>query len=95
MQEISIELTIAHRKYPLRISALEAESAQGAAELINQKIKAFGEQYGVRDTQDLLAMTALQLATQLIDQEKQSRDYLSRMESQRAQLIAAIDEATR
>ncbi len=92
MQEISIELQIASRNYPLRVSQSEAESALMAAELINQKLKDFEERYGVRDIQDLFAMSALQIATQLIDLEKQGFAYHDQVTQRLKALENMVDD---
>jgi cell division protein ZapA len=69
MQEVSIELNLANRKYPLKVKAGEAASVQKAAELINFKLQELETKYGVKDIQDLFAMTALQITTQMIEIE--------------------------
>jgi cell division protein ZapA len=92
MQEISIELQIANRNYPLRVNQEEADSALKAAELINQKLKDFEEKYGVRDIQDLFAMSALQIATQLIDLEKQGVAYHDQVIQRMKTMENMIDE---
>ena len=61
--KLSIKLTIGNRQYPLSINRSEEEGIRKAARLINERIKDFNENYTVRDTQDLLAMTALYFAT--------------------------------
>ncbi|MGB1032403.1 MAG: cell division protein ZapA [Flavobacteriales bacterium] len=65
MSELSIKLNIAGRIYPLTIKREEEEAIRKAAKHIEASIKSFQENYAVRDKQDLLAMTSLQLATQL------------------------------
>jgi cell division protein ZapA (FtsZ GTPase activity inhibitor) len=72
MQEVSIELHLANRKYPLKVKSTEAASVQKAATLINNKLKEFETKYGVKDIQDLYAMSALQITTQLIELEANS-----------------------
>jgi cell division protein ZapA (FtsZ GTPase activity inhibitor) len=57
----SIKLTIAGRTYPLTIDESEKEAVLKAAEQINATIKNLQENYAVRDIQDLLAMSALQI----------------------------------
>jgi cell division protein ZapA (FtsZ GTPase activity inhibitor) len=57
----SIKLTIAGRTYPLTVEQSEEEAVLKAAERINATIKNLQENYAVRDIQDLLAMSALQL----------------------------------
>lgn len=64
MGELSIKVVIAGRTYPLTIKREEEESVRKAAKLINDRIKEYEDNYSVRDKQDLLAMTALQIATQ-------------------------------
>ncbi|MGB1076431.1 MAG: cell division protein ZapA [Flavobacteriales bacterium] len=59
----SIQIQIANRSYPLNVPTDEVEAVQAAAAMVNQNLKHFQEQYGVDDPVDLLAMTALQMAT--------------------------------
>ena len=93
MQEISIELQIANRKYPLRIQESESVAVLKAAELINQKLKELEKTYSVRDIQDLFAMSALQIATQLIDLEQKSTGFYDHINSKFSKLETLIDEA--
>ncbi len=61
MADVSLNITIAGRSYPLTVKKNEEEKVLKAAEMINDKIKEFEKNYGVRDKQDLLAMSALNL----------------------------------
>ena len=63
MGKLSIKVVLAGRNYPLTINEDEEEKVRGAVEMINTGIKKLQENYAVKDMQDLLAMTALQLAT--------------------------------
>lgn len=63
MGKLSIKVIIAGRNYPLTVNEEEAEKVKTAAAAINNSIKRLQESYAVKDMQDLLAMTALQLAT--------------------------------
>ena len=63
MSQLSIKVNIAGRTYPLTIERSEEEMIRKAAENINESIKDLKENYAVKDMQDLLAMTALQLST--------------------------------
>lgn len=69
MQDVSIELHIANRKYPLKVKAEEADSVKKAASMVNDTLQSLEKRYGVKDIQDLFAMSALQLTTQLIELE--------------------------
>jgi cell division protein ZapA len=63
MSQLSIKVNIAGRTYPLTIERSEEEMIRKAADNINESIKDLKENYAVKDIQDLLAMTALQLGT--------------------------------
>lgn len=63
MSKISIKIVIAGRNYPLTINEGEEEKVRKAVEDINTNVQKLQESYAVKDMQDLLAMTSLQLAT--------------------------------
>mgnify|MGYP005870312295 CR=1 FL=1 len=63
MGKTSIKVILAGRNYPLTINEGEEKVVQEAVDGINNSIKRLQENYAVKDMQDLLAMTALQLAT--------------------------------
>ena len=62
MAKESLKVVVAGRTYPLSVSGDEAEKVKKAAKDINKGIKLLQDNYAVKDMQDLLAMTALQLA---------------------------------
>jgi cell division protein ZapA (FtsZ GTPase activity inhibitor) len=65
MAEVSLKILIAGRTYPLTVKQEDEQAVQAAARMINEKVKEFEVNYSVRDKQDLLAMSALNLlATQ-------------------------------
>ena len=66
MPEVSIKIKIVSREYPLTIKQEEEELVRKAAELINQQVNEYEKNYSVNNKQDLLAMSALQLATQVV-----------------------------
>lgn len=63
MAKLSLKVVVAGRTYPLSVHEHEQERVLKAAEDINKAIKLLQDNYAVKDKQDLLAMTALQLAT--------------------------------
>jgi len=63
---LSVKVSIANRNYPLRITGEEQEKVLRAAENINKRIKDLEENYAVKDKQDLLAMCALQFASEAL-----------------------------
>ncbi|MFZ4797156.1 MAG: cell division protein ZapA [Bacteroidia bacterium] len=64
MNEISINISIAGRKYPLTIAASEEQNIRAISKMINEKMHAYGEQFSLKDNQDALAMFAIELATE-------------------------------
>ena len=63
MAKLSLKVVVAGRTYPLSVTENEEQRVLKAAEDINKSIKLLQENYAVKDVQDLLAMTALQLAS--------------------------------
>ncbi|PQV46304.1 cell division protein ZapA [Jejuia pallidilutea] len=63
--KLKIKLSIANRVYPLTIDAKQEEGLRKAAKNIEVMIKQFEQSYSVRDKQDVLAMCALQFASQV------------------------------
>ena len=65
MEKLKIKLSIADRVYPLTVEMSQEEGLRSASKKIDVMIKQFEESYAVRDKQDVLAMCALQFASQL------------------------------
>ncbi len=65
VDNLRIKVTIGDRVYPLTIrDESEEEGIRAAVKKINDLIKKFEQNYEVRDKQDVLAMCALQFASQ-------------------------------
>lgn len=56
--ELSIKIRIADREYPMKVSTSDEERIRQAGKIINQRLKAYRDQFGIDDKQDLLAMVA-------------------------------------
>ena len=63
MSELSIKVVIGGRTYPLTINRNEEEKIRKAVSEIEKNVKDLKNNYAVVDMQDLLAMTALEYAT--------------------------------
>ncbi len=81
-EKLKIKISIADRVYPLTVTdEAQEESLRTASKKIDIMIKQFEENYAVRDKQDVLAMCALQFASQTEHKKIQtSEDYESAME---------------
>jgi cell division protein ZapA len=64
-EKLKIKLSIANRVYPLTIDISQEEGLRKAAKKIEAMIKQFEQSYSVQDKQDVLAMCALQFASQI------------------------------
>ena len=89
----SVKVSIGNRTYPLRVSKEEEEKVQQAAQAINKRLKEFEDSYAVKDKQDLLAMCALQFATEAMGHHKQDKKAgQNETAGQIEQLTLLIDE---
>ncbi|MEP0264084.1 cell division protein ZapA [Dokdonia sp.] len=91
-EKLKIKLSIADRVYPLTIPMEQEEGLRKAAKKIEAMIKQFEQNYAVRDKQDVLAMCALQFASQAtqknIDKNSDHEEATKRLQA----LSALLDE---
>ena len=73
---LKIKLSIANRVYPLTIAPEQEEGLRKAAKEIEAMITQFEQSYSVRDKQDVLAMCALQFASQ-VEQKQIDKESVS------------------
>ena len=64
-EKLKIKISIADRVYPLTVDLSQEEGLRSASKKIDAMIKQFEQNYEVRDKQDVLAMCALQFASQV------------------------------
>ncbi|MEZ7499867.1 cell division protein ZapA [Flavobacterium sp. Arc3] len=64
-EKLKIKISIADRVYPLTVDLSQEEGLRSASKKIDVMMKQFEENYAVRDKQDVLAMCALQFASQV------------------------------
>ncbi len=69
MGEKSVKINIAGRIYPIKVDTTEEAFVNEAAELINKRVTSLEKGFVVKDKQDLLALTALQFATQYLESQ--------------------------
>ncbi len=90
MNKISLKIVVAGRTYPLTVDESEEQKVLKAADDINKSIKLLQDNYAVKDMQDLLAMTALQLATK--SNATNEEEIYSEIESSLNALLKKIEE---
>lgn len=91
--KLSIRVNIAERYYPLKIDKKDEENIRKAAKLINDKVLQYNQKYNDKDSQDFLAMAALQFVIKLIESEDKNdlepvNDELKNLNEQIEELIA-------
>ena len=93
---LKIKLSIADRIYPMTVSPEEEEGLRIAAKKIDQLLKHYEQNYAVRDKQDVLAMCALQFASQTeqksINKERNTTEAQSRLETLTKQIEQVLLE---
>ena len=72
MAELSIKIKIGNREYPMRVKAEDEERIRKAGKLLNEKIKNYQNQFGIDDTQDLVAMVAFDCLVEQLKREASS-----------------------
>ena len=87
---LSIKVQIAERFYPLKIKRQDEEKIRKAARLINEKVLQYKQRYTDKDTQDFMAMAALQFVISLIDCEQQQN--VVSLEEELGSLSSELDE---
>ncbi len=92
MAKVSLKIVVAGRTYPLSVEENEVDKVQSAAANINKAIQVLQENYAVKDMRDLLAMSALQLATKSNGQKGKTVDNSTELEEIEAQLKNLDDE---
>ena len=72
--KLSIRINIADRYYPLKIDRKDEERIRKAARSINEKVLQYKQKYTDKDTQDFLAMAALQFVIKVLEGEEKTAD---------------------
>jgi cell division protein ZapA len=67
--KLSIKVNLAERYYPLKIDRNDEEKIRRAARMINEKVLQYKQKYADKDTQDFMAMAALQFVIKILEGE--------------------------
>jgi len=93
---LKIKLSIADRVYPMTVLPEEEEGLRIAAKKIDKLLKHYEQNYAVRDKQDVLAMCALQFASQTeqksINKERDHTEAKDRLEKLTKQIEQVLSE---
>ncbi|MDW5288342.1 cell division protein ZapA [Formosa sp. PL04] len=89
---LKIKLSIANRVYPLTIAPEQEEGLRKAAKQIEAMITQFEQSYSVRDKQDVLAMCALQFASQVEQKQIDTESVSEHVEEKLTALNRLLNE---
>ncbi|MCC6252915.1 MAG: cell division protein ZapA [Bacteroidia bacterium] len=67
MSNLTVNLNIAGRNYPLKVKEGDIDKFKEAEEMINSKIALYERNFSVKDKQDLLAMCLINLANEILN----------------------------
>jgi len=92
-EELSINVTIADRRYPMRINRSEEEKIRKAAKIINERLLQYQQRYSGNDSQDCLAMSTLQFVMQMMEVMDQSNSdpAMKQIEELNKQLVRYLE----
>jgi len=66
MDDVSIKVNIADVVYPLKVTVEDEPKIRMAAKMVNDKVRAYRDDYQLADKANLLSMVALQFAVEII-----------------------------
>ncbi len=90
MSELTISVKIADRSYKLVIANKHEVLFKQAAELIERRMKDYSGSYAYKDKQDLLAMVALEYATNYLQDEHMLSEHTQGQDQE--EKLAKIDK---
>ena len=72
MDQLSINIKIENRTYPMTIKSQDEEDLRLAGKMINDKIKGYRNLFNRADMQDLLSMLAIEIVSENLNLSKSS-----------------------
>lgn len=75
MTEITVNLNIAGRNYPLKVNANDVANLNEAEKMINARLDLYEKSFSVKDKQDLLAMCIINFASEITRKQTEIKDY--------------------
>lgn len=91
MNEITINVVISDRNYTITINRDEEENIRRAVKDINEKVKNFSQMYAYKDKQDLLAMAALQISTENLNNGNKLQGKDKKIEQKITEISVLLD----
>ena len=92
-EDISINVNIAGVAYPIRVNPSEESGVRKAEKMVNDRLRALKDDYGVTDRQMLLSMLTMQLASELVQKQDGDANRNDGITEQIKQLDRILDSA--
>lgn len=89
MEELAVNIKICDRVYPMRVQTIDEARVRAASKLVNERVKAYSNQFDLHDKQDLLAMVAFDC---LIDTLKAKNGVTQALAEKVNTLIQLVDQ---
>jgi cell division protein ZapA (FtsZ GTPase activity inhibitor) len=75
MTEVTVNLNIAGRNYPLKVNKDDVANLNQAEKMITERIALYEKSFSVKDKQDLLAMCIINFANEITRKQAEIDDY--------------------
>lgn len=89
---INIKVSVAGRSYRLNVGMDEEASVRKGAERINERVRELQSSYAVEDEKDLLAMAALEMASERTRLEQEGQQELNETISSLSEMEQRIED---
>jgi cell division protein ZapA len=90
LNELSINIHIAGRVYPLTVDSKEESNLRETGKLIQDKLQQYSKQFNLRDQQDSLAMYAIEIANENLALKQQLLDSAKETEIELEQITQLL-----
>ncbi len=93
METLAIKLKIGDREYPMRVKIEDESKIRHAGKLINEKLRKYKEEFGLDDTQDLLAMVAFDCMVESLETKELNDGDSEQIKSSISQISMLLEKA--
>ncbi len=93
METLSIRLKIGTREYPMSVTMEDEAKIRLAGKLINEKLKKYKEEYGLDDSQDLLAMVAFDCMVESLESNEVNAEDSAKIKESLTQINTLLTDS--
>jgi len=93
METLSIRLKIGTREYPMSVTMEDEAKIRHAGKLINDKLKKYRVEYGLDDSQDLLAMVAFDCMVESLESNEVNAEDSAKIQESLTQINTLLSDS--